>query len=61
MNEKKKPLAAMAALVVKRWTSYLGAMFATVMIVLIGFATPLLLAETIDKIHTNGSVSELFD
>ena len=50
MNEKKKPLSAMAALVAKRWTSYAGAMFATVMIVLIGFATPLLLAETIDSV-----------
>ena len=50
MKEKKKPLIAMARLAAKHWPSYLMAMFATIMIVLIGFATPLLLAETIDSV-----------
>ena len=54
MKEKKKPLAFMAGLVAKRWVCYLGAMIATVMIVLIGFATPLLLAETIDCVLGGG-------
>ena len=54
MKEKKKPLAFMAGLVAKRWVCYLGAMIATVMIVLIGFATPLRLAETIDCVLGGG-------
>ncbi len=45
---KKNPLSAMFALIAANWPSYLGAIIATVMIVIIGFITPLVLAETID-------------
>ena len=47
-NGKPKAFPAMMALVRENWPSYLGAMAATVMIVIIGFITPLVLAETID-------------
>ena len=47
-TNKPKAFPAMMALVRENWTSYLGAMIATVMIVIIGFITPLVLAETID-------------
>ena len=47
-NGKPKAFPAMMALVLENRTSYLGAMLATVMIVIIGFSTPLVLAETID-------------
>ncbi len=47
-QKKKKPLSAMLALIGANWQSYLGALCATVVIVLIGFITPLVLAETID-------------
>ena len=53
METQQTPLAAMLALVRRNWGSYLGAMIATVMIVLIGFATPALLAETIDSVLGN--------
>lgn len=46
--QKQKPLSAMASLIRQNWTSYLGSLLATVMIVLIGFITPLVLAKTID-------------
>ena len=45
---KQKPIAAMLALIGANWPSYLGALVATVLIVVIGFITPLVLAETID-------------
>jgi len=47
---KQKPLSAMLALISANWPSYLGAMVATVLIVIIGFITPLVLAETIDSV-----------
>ena len=47
---KQKPLAAMLALLRANWTAYLGSLIATVMIVIIGFITPLVLAETIDSV-----------
>ncbi len=47
-QKKKKPLSAMLALIGANWPSYLGALCATVVIVIIGFITPLVLAETID-------------
>ena len=50
MQQKKKPLSAMLALIGANWPSYLGALIATVMIVIIGFITPLVLAETIDSV-----------
>ncbi|MBQ3157887.1 MAG: ABC transporter ATP-binding protein, partial [Clostridia bacterium] len=40
----------MVALIAENWRSYLGAMAATVLIVIIGFITPLVLAETIDSV-----------
>ena len=45
---KQKPFSAMLALIGENWPSYVGAMIATVLIVIIGFITPLVLAETID-------------
>ncbi|MDD6052147.1 MAG: ABC transporter ATP-binding protein [Clostridiales bacterium] len=45
---KQKPLRAMLDLIGENWRSYVGALLATVMIVIIGFITPLVLAETID-------------
>ena len=53
MNKKQTPIQAMLALVRSNWGSFLGAMIATVMIVLIGFAQPMLLAETIDCVLGN--------
>ena len=53
MKTQQKPLAAMLALVRRNLGSYLGAMIANVMIVLIGFATPALIAETIDSVLGN--------
>ena len=50
MKPQKTPLAAMLALVRENLGCFLGAMASTVMIVLIGFATPMLLAETIDSV-----------
>ncbi len=47
---KQKPFSAMLALIAENWRSYLGAMAATVLIVIIGFITPLVLAETIDSV-----------
>ena len=47
---KKKPLQAMLALMRQNLSCYIGAMIATAMIVLIGFLTPILLAETIDSV-----------
>ena len=47
-SNKSKAFPAMLALIRENWPSYLGAMIATVAIVLIGFITPLVLAETID-------------
>ena len=47
---KKKPLQAMLALMRQNLSCYIGAMIATALIVLIGFLTPILLAETIDSV-----------
>ncbi len=47
---RKKPAACMWELVKSNIWAFLGAMISTVMIVLIGFATPVLLAETIDSV-----------
>ena len=47
-NTKQKPLSAMLALIGGNWRSYLGALLSTVLIVIIGFITPMVLAETID-------------
>ena len=46
----KKPLQAMLALMRQNLSCYIGAMIATAMIVLIGFLTPIVLAETIDSV-----------
>ena len=48
MHKKQKPLAAMILLMKQNLGAFIGAMAATVGIVLIGFATPMLMAETID-------------
>ncbi len=48
MQQKKKPLSAMIALLTENWPAYAGALIATAVIVVIGFITPLVLAETID-------------
>ena len=50
MHKQQKPLSAMMALMRQNSGAFFGAMIATIMIVLIGFATPLLLAETIDSV-----------
>ena len=47
---KQKPVTAMLALLCENWPAYLGALVATVLIVIIGFITPLVLAETIDSV-----------
>ena len=47
---KQKPVAAMLALLCANWRAYFGALIATVLIVIIGFITPLVLAETIDSV-----------
>ena len=47
---KKTPLQAMLALMRQNLSCYIGAMIATAMIVLIGFLTPIVLAETIDSV-----------
>lgn len=48
MPTQKKPLSAMLSLIGQNWRYFLGAMLSTAMIVIIGFLTPMLLAETID-------------
>ena len=50
MEHKNTPLKAMLWLMRKNTWSFVGAMVATVMTVIIGFLTPLLLAETIDSV-----------
>ncbi len=50
MQQKQKPVAAMVKLVKSNGGSFLGSMLSTVMIVLIGFAQPMLLAQTIDSV-----------
>lgn len=45
---KKKPLSALWGLMKPNIPYYLGAIFATAMIALLGFLTPLVIAETID-------------
>ena len=47
---RKKPAACMWELVRANIWPFLGAMVSTIMIVLIGFMTPILLAETIDSV-----------
>ena len=46
----RKNFAAMFALLRANWPAYLGSLIATVMIVIIGFITPLVMAETIDSV-----------
>ena len=58
MKKNQKPFAAMVSLAMKNGWCFVGAMISTVMMVLIGFATPLLLAETIDCV-LNGDASTL--
>ena len=48
MNNQQKPLSAMLSLMRQNVGAFIGAMLSTIAIVLIGFATPLLMAETID-------------
>ena len=48
MNHPSKPLSAMLTLMRQNLGAFIGAMLSTIAIVLIGFATPLLMAETID-------------
>ncbi len=50
MQKKQTPTRAMLTLVRSNWGCFLGALISTVMIVLIGFAQPMLLAETIDSV-----------
>ena len=50
MERKNTPLSAMLWLMRQNLWSFVGSMVATVMIVIIGFLTPLLLAETIDSV-----------
>ena len=50
MERKNTPLSAMLWLMRQNLWSFMGSMVATVMIVIIGFLTPLLLAETIDSV-----------
>ncbi len=45
---KQTPLRAMLALIRRNWPYFLGAMIATVVMVVINFLTPTLLAETVD-------------
>lgn len=47
---KQTSLSAMARLIGANWPYYIGSLISTVMIVLIGFITPLVLAETIDSV-----------
>ena len=49
-SNRKKPAACMWELVRANIWPFLGAMVSTIMIVLIGFMTPILLAETIDSV-----------
>ncbi len=49
-KKKKKPFKAMLALMRQNLPYFIGAMFATAMISLIGFLTPIVLAETIDSV-----------
>ena len=51
-QNKPTPLQAMLALIRRNAGPFAGAMISTVMIVLIGYLTPLLLAETIDCVLT---------
>ena len=44
-DTKQKAFPAMLALIRENWPSYLGAMVATVAIVIIGFITPLVLRK----------------
>lgn len=47
---RKKPVACMLELIHQNIWCFLGAMLGTVMMVLISFATPVLLAETVDSV-----------
>lgn len=53
MQKKQTPARAMLTLVKSNLGCFVGAMIATIMIVLIGFAQPMLLAETIDSVLGN--------
>ncbi len=50
MERKQKPLAAMVSLIRQNWGAFLGAMVATIAIVLLNFFQPMLLAETVDSV-----------
>jgi len=52
MKQKKKqtPFGAMLSLIGQNWTHFLWALIATIMMVIIGFLTPLLLSEIVDSI-----------
>ena len=52
MKPKKKqtPFGAMLSLIGQNWTHFLWALIATIMMVIIGFLTPLLLSEIVDSI-----------
>lgn len=50
MQQKQKPLVAMLVLMRQNLGAFIGSMVCTIGIVLIGFATPMLLAETIDSV-----------
>lgn len=50
---QKKPFTVMLSLVLRNWKHFLASLIATVMIVIIGFLTPLLLAEIIDSVLGN--------
>ncbi|MGN0779960.1 MAG: hypothetical protein ACI4MJ_12465, partial [Aristaeellaceae bacterium] len=60
-SSRKKPLQAMLSLMRQNLSCYIGSMIATAMIVLIGFLTPIVLAETIDSVlGTNPSTLPAF-
>lgn len=50
MERKQKPLAAMVSLIRQNWGAFLGAMVATIAIVILNFFQPMLLAETVDSV-----------
>lgn len=49
-KKKQTPFGAMLSLIGQNWTHFLWALIATIMMVIIGFLTPLLLSEIVDSI-----------
>lgn len=49
-KEEQTPFGAMLSLIGQNWTHFLWALIATIMMVIIGFLTPLLLSEIVDSI-----------